>query len=224
MTVIKSKRHPLKFYTVLIFVFLFLGALGSLFLFASIDLLQKDNPETKNYFLPIFSLAFYFLAFSMVYAYWKNSPKISIDNQTITIGKDRYYLKDIKKVRLTGKMPFRLIIRFPMEGTALIFNDGTEKYFFDDLFLNSWEIKSFLEQTVIKKTEFIPNNIDKVDSDAIRFEQFETFKRQTNYKLKGNLIMGINRVFYIFINFKKSISTSRFYDFFRCIWDILVFV
>jgi hypothetical protein len=223
MTVIKSKRHPLKFYTVLIFVFLFLGALGSLFLFASIDLLQKDNPETKNYFLPIFSLAFYFLAFSMVYAYWKNSPKISIDNQTITIGKDRYYLKDIKKVRLTGKMPFRLIIRFPMEGTALIFNDGTEKYFFDDLFLNSWEIKSFLEQTVIKKTEFIPNNIDKVDSDAIRFEQFETFKGRQITSLRGILLWGLIG-FFTFLLISKNQSAPVGFMIFFAVFGIFWFL
>ena len=67
MTIITSKRHPVKFYTVLIFVFLFLSALGTLFLFVSFDLLQKDNTETKNYFLPIFSIAFYFLAFSMTF-------------------------------------------------------------------------------------------------------------------------------------------------------------
>jgi len=191
MTNITSKRHPVKFYTVLIFAFLFITALGTLFLFVSIDLLQKENPEIENYFLPIYSFIFYFLAFSMVYAFWKNSPTISIDKHTITIGNERFYLKEIKKIILTGKMPFRLIIRFPMEGTALIFSDGTEKFLFDDLFSNSWEIKSFLEQTVIKKTEYISSQIEKVDTDSIRFERFETFKGNQLTSLRGILLWGL---------------------------------
>lgn len=209
MNTIASKRHPVKFYTLLIFIFLFLSAFGTLFLYASIDLLQRENPETKNYFLPIFSLAFYFLAFSMVYVYRKNSPKITIDNHTITFGNERFYLKDIKRVILTGKMPFRLIIRFPMEGTALIFNDGTEKYFFDDLFSNSWEIKSFLEQTVIKKTEYIPTQIEKVDSDAIRLEQFETFKGIQIASFRGIMLWGLIGFFtFLLISKIKSAPTG----------------
>lgn len=214
MTIITSKRHPVKFYTVLIFVFLFLSALGTLFLFVSFDLLQKDSPETKNYFLPIFSIAFYFLAFSMVYAYLKNSPKISIDKHTITFGNERFYLKEIKQVILTGKMPFRLIIRFPMEGTALIFNDGTERFFFDDLFSNSWEIKSFLEQTVIKKTEYIPPQIENIDSNAIRFEQIETFKGNQITSLRGIMLWGLIGFFAFLLISKIQSSKIGFVIFF----------
>ena len=208
MTIITSKRHPIKFYAVIIFVSLFIAALGTLILFVSIDLLQKENPDTKNYFLPFFSFIFYFLAFSMVYAYWKNSPKVTIDNHTITFGNERFYLKDIKKVTLTGKMPFKLIIRFPMEGTALIFIDGTEKYFFDDLFSNSWEIKSFLEQTVIKKEEYIPTQIEKVDSNMIRFERFETFKGAQITSLRGIMLWGLIGIF-AFLLISKTQSASK---------------
>lgn len=214
MTIITSKRHLVKFYAVLVFAFLFLAALGTLFLFVSIDLLQKDNPETKNYFLPVFSLIFYFLAFSMVYAYWKNSPKISIDNHLITFGNERFYIKDIKKVILTGKMPFRLIIRFPMEGTALIFNDGTEKYIFDDLFSNSWEIKSFLEQTVIKKKEYIPTQIEKIDSNIIRFERFETFKGSQITSLRGIMLWGLIGFFAFLLVSKIQTAPIGFVIFF----------
>lgn len=221
MPTITSKRHPVKFYALLIFVLLFLSALGTLFLFASIDLLQKDNPQTKNYFLPLFSIAFYFLAFSMVYAYWKNSPKISIDNRTITFGNERFYLKEIKKVILTGKMPFKLIFRFPMEGTALIFNDGTEKYFFDDLFSNSWEIKSFLEQTVIKKTEYIPSQIEKIDSNIIGFERFETFKGSQITSLRGIMLWGLIGFFGVLMISKKQpppIGVLIFFAVFGTFW------
>lgn len=214
MTFITSKRHPLKFYTLLIFVFLFLSVLGTLFIFASIDLLQRDNPETKNYFLPIFSFVFYFMAFSMVYTYWKNSPRITIDKHAISFGNERFNLSEIKEVILTGKMPFRFIFRIPMEGTALIFNDGTEKYIFDDLFSNSWEIKSFLEQTVIKKKEYIPTQIEKIDSNIIRLERFETFKGSQITSLRGIMLWGLIGFFAFLLVSKKQPAPIGFVIFF----------
>ncbi len=147
MTTVATKRHPIKFYTVLAFAFLFLCGLGTLLMFASIDLLQKEQQAAKDYLLPIVSFLFYFLAFSMIYIYWKNAPKITIDKHTIIFGNQTFYSKNIKDVILTGKMSFRYyFMTFPMEGTAIIFNDETEKILFDDMYSNSWEIKSFLEQ------------------------------------------------------------------------------
>lgn len=214
MTTITTRRHPIKFYTILIFVFLFLSTFGSLFLFAGIDLLQREHPETKNYFLPVFSLAFYFLAFLMIYTYWKNSPKITVDKYTITIGDRTFYLKNIKNVVLTGKMPFRFIFRLPLEGTALIFNDGTEKFFFDDMYSNSWELKSFLEQTVIKKTEYISSQIEKVDTNSIRFESFDTFKGNQIISLRGILLWGLIGFFAFLLISKRQSAPSGFVIFF----------
>jgi len=204
MTVITSKRHPVKFYTILIFAFLFIAALGTMLLFVSIDILQKDNPETKNYFLPVLSFAFYFLAFSMVYSYCKNSPKISIDDQTISFGNERFYLKEIKKVLLTGKMPFRFIIRIPMEGTALIFNDGKEKFIFDDMYSNSWEIKSFLDQSIINKQEYVPYKISRVDPNKLTFERIETYKGNQFTSFRGIFLWGLIGFFILLMIFKMK--------------------
>ena len=133
MTTFKTKRHLLKFYASVAFGTLFHCGLGTLLLFVSIDVLQKENPATKDYFMPIFSLALYLIAFSMLYAYWKNSLKITLDKHSIKIGNETFYLKDIKDIALTGKMPSKFIITFPMEGTAILFNNGTEKILFDDI-------------------------------------------------------------------------------------------
>jgi hypothetical protein len=53
MTTITTKRHPLKFYGSIAFGTLFLCGLGTLYLFISIDILQKENPATKEYFMPV---------------------------------------------------------------------------------------------------------------------------------------------------------------------------
>jgi len=224
MTTITTKRHPLKFYASVAFGTLFLCGLGTLLLFASIDILQKENPATKEYFMPVFSLALYLLAFTMIYAYWKNSPKITLDKHSITIGNEIFYLKDIKDIALTGKMPFKMIITFPMEGTAVLFNNGTEKILFDDMYSNSSEIKLFLEQVVLKKQEFNPNSTKEIRQDAIQFGNEETFKGNQFTSFRGISLWGLIG-FFTFLLISKwqspPIGLLIFFGTFGTFWFIL---
>jgi len=190
MTII-TRRHPLKFYIVLILSFLFFFAMASYTLYESFHIFKKGQPVTKEYFLPVISIAVYFLAFYMVYCYWKNSPKITIDKYNIQIGDQTFHLKDIKDVALTGKMPFRFIIRFPMEGTAILFNDGTERFLFDDMYSNSFEVKLYLDQVFVKKQEYKPALINKIRKKELRFERKETFKGNQFTSLRGISLWGI---------------------------------
>ncbi|WP_234111802.1 hypothetical protein, partial [Chryseobacterium sp. R2A-55] len=202
MTTITTKRHPFKFYGSIAFGTLFLCGLGTLLLFASIDILQKENPATKEYSMPVFSLALYLLAFSLLYSYWKNSPIITLDKHSIKIGNETFYLKDIKDIALTGKMPFKCIITFPMEGTTILFNDGTEKILFDDMYSNSSEIKLFLEHVVIKKQDYNHDSIKEISKDNIRFENEETFKGNQFTSLRGLSLWGLIG-FFTFMLFSK---------------------
>lgn len=190
MKPIITKRHPIKFYFLVAFTFLLFCFMGTRIMVDFIDLLQKGKTNTMIYLLPVFSLGLYFTAGLVVHSYWKKAPTITVDNNTIQFGPNIYYFKDIKDISLTGKKPFRLIINHPIEGTSILFNDGTEKFFFDDMYANSWEIKSFLEQTVVNKQEYrptLPNNINK---NSIRFETEETFKGNQFTSFMGILLWG----------------------------------
>ena len=156
-----------------------------------IDLLQKGQVETMAYVLPFASLSVYILAFIMIRSYWKNAPIITIDNNTIQVGSTTFYLNEIKEMSLTGKKPFRFIINFPMEGTSILFNDGTEKTFFDDMYLNSWEIKSCLEQKVIDKKEYNPISPYSNNTNPIRYETEEYFKGNQFTSLRGIMLWGL---------------------------------
>jgi len=224
MTIITTKRHPLKFYTALTFGFLLLFSFGSFMLFISFDILQKGQPVPKDYIMPFFSLAMYFYAFYMVYIYWKNSPKITIDKYNIKIGEQSFYLKDIKDVALTGKMPFGYIIRFPMEGTAILFNDGTEKILFDDMYANSYELKSFLEQVILRKQEFKPTMTNEISKNEIRFENEDTFKGNQFTSLRGISLWGLIG-FFTYLLFTKwqspPIGLLIFFGAFGTFWFVL---
>lgn len=223
MTTLTTKRHPIKFYLVLVFAFLFTCGLGTLLMLVGIDLLQKEHPATSDYILPLFSCLFYFLAFSMVYIYMKMSPKITIDKHIIFFGTQTFYLKNIKDVRLTGKMPFHYyFMTFPMEGTAIIFNDGTEKYLFDDMYSNSWEIKSFLEQTVINKLEYKPVLTGRVDRN-VPYNDDNVYKGNQFTSLRGISLWGVIGFFIVMLFSKGNppIALFVFFGVFSAFWFIL---
>ena len=95
---------------------------------------------------------------------------------------------------------------------------------FDDLFSNSWEIKSFLEQTLINKTEYIPNQIEKVDSNSIRFERLEIFKGNQITSLRGIMLWGLIGFFSFLLISKIQTAPKGFMIFvavFGTFWFLL---
>ncbi|MFQ3238320.1 MAG: hypothetical protein ACI9NI_000598 [Olleya marilimosa] len=204
MKKIETQRHPLKFYATIVFGFLFLFALGSFTIFIGLENEASDQSKHKHVVLPIMGSIVCLLAIWMVYSYWKNSPKIIIDKTNVKIGNETFRLNSIKDVILTGKMPFRFIINFPMEGTAILFDNGREKILFDDMYSNSYEVKSFLEQVIINKQEFKTNTIKKINKNELRFENTEKFIGNQFTSLRGISLWGLIGFFTILIIGKET--------------------
>ena len=204
MKKIETQRHPLKFYATIVFGFLFLFALGSFTIFIGLENEASDQSKHKHIVLPIMGSIVCFLAIWMVYSYWKNSPKIIIDKTNVKIGNETFRLNSIKDVILTGKMPFRFITNFPMEGTAILFDNGREKILFDDMYSNSYEVKSFLEQVIINKQEFKTSTIKKINKNELRFENTEKFIGNQFTSLRGISLWGLIGFFTILIIGKET--------------------
>ena len=109
---ITTKRNFLKFYLSISFAFLFFNALGTFMIYTYFDLINKGKSEIKTLFMLLFGIAVILMAFYTVWQYFRNSPTIKIDNHKITFNKNEYLISDIKKVYLTGKMPFKNLITF----------------------------------------------------------------------------------------------------------------
>ena len=224
MNIIQTQRHPLKFYATLAFGFLFLFALGSFMIFIGLDNESNEQAENKHIIMPIFGSLVCLLAIWMVYSYWKNSPKITIDKTNLKIGNETFRLNSIKDVILTGKMPFRFIINFPMEGMAILFNDGRDKILFDDMYANSYEVKSFLEQVIINKQEFKINTPKKVNSSEFRFENTELFQGNQLTSLRGISLWGLIGFFTILLIGKGTsmkLGGVIFFSLFGAFWFVL---
>lgn len=216
MTEITSEENRKTIWLSIFFSMLFFGALGSFMIYIFYKMWLNNEIENKTYLMPIFALLVYFIGFSFVKSYFKNSPKIILDFEKIKIKDKTYYWKDIQNVKMTGKKGFGLF-SYQMETTTLNFNNNTE-YIFDDMYSNSWEIKSFIKQIVVdKKDKFEVSAIEIADIE-IEKENFEEFKGSPIFSFRGIMLWSLI-IFFIFLLLKTSnLNSLKFFIPFGLFW------
>lgn len=194
---IKTRRHPLKFYLTLLFAFLVFAGVGFVLFLISFDN-QKDSTAPKAFSILV-GTVFILVAIYTVIKYFRNAPIIIANKEQISFGKSIFYWKDISTINLSGKQPFRYFFPHPLEGCKLVFNDGKVKYIFDSLYSNSAELKSFIQGEVIhKKVPIRP--ILKVEDDEVDGETFDYFKGNQFLSMRGIMLWGILGFFaYLFL-------------------------
>ncbi len=144
----------------------------------------------KEKLMPIISFGCYVLTGYTLYRYFKNVPKITIDQNFISFNKQIFAISDIEKVELAGKKPFKYVGEFPMEAATIVFSNGEIKYLFDDMYSNIWEIKSFLHQILIDQKNFKKIAILKDNEEAVKADVYETFKGNQFTSLRGISLWG----------------------------------
>lgn len=174
---ITSKRHPGRFYAAIIFMFFLYLFLSFLLIYLSTKTIDRGQETTQTLFMLLAGFGVLYLAFYTVVRYYKNAPNITVDDYNITFGNKKYNLTDITSLNLTGKKPFPYILYFSKEAATIKFKDGTVKYIFDDMYKNTWQIKSFLKKTCIDKPKGIKNvPKNKFDKNQLQFEKITLFK------------------------------------------------
>ncbi len=192
MTTMTTKRHKRNFYFLLVFSFIFYVGIATLVLWQFIAKLNSGHIfEGREYLLPVVPFLLYSLAIYTVWMLFKNAPIITIDKNTIRFGsKEIYNVADIRNIVLTGKKPLKYIFVYPTEGASIEFNDGTKKYIYDDMYSNSWQLKSFLEQVVINKKDFVELNNTRIDSAELGYAQVAYYKGNQFLSFRGLLLWG----------------------------------
>lgn len=218
MIQIRSRKHILKFYFSIIFGSLFFLGMGIGLLWAFNKKINNSSIKPKEYFLLLAGLCLCFFAFYTVYRYFKNAPSIKLDEQNISIGKEKFSWENLKNVEFTGKRSFPYLISVPMEAFLLEFNDGTIKIMFDDMYSNSWEIKSFIKNVVIDKNKFHLDNSIAVKKTEIQFENFEVYKGNQFTSFRGIILWGVIGFFLLLIIFGKRPASTGFFIVFSTFW------
>lgn len=177
--------------------------------------LEKGNTSPKGILMPIFSIGCFAFGIYSLYRYIKNAPTITLDKDFINFNRQTFSLKDIDKIELTGKKPFKYAIYFPMEAATLTFNNGETKYIFDDMYSNSWQIKSFLKQVVIDKKDFFEQAEYVIDKSSLNNDYYETYKGTVITSLRGISLWAIIGMFgYFLLNNNKPVSLGLVIFFF----------
>lgn len=201
MTPLISKRHRLKFYlTIILGTLVYLG-LGIALLIISFRHENGSAMKLKEQLMPLFGIGCLLLAFYTVYKYYKNAPRIRMDDLSISFNDQTFSFSDLECIELTGKRNFPYLTTFPMEATTLQFKDGQTKYIFDDMYENSWKLKSFLKNVVIDKKELALITNPPIDNNSVATDFYETFKGNQITSLRGISLWGLIGLFaYMIIN------------------------
>ena len=168
----------------------------------------NNEVENKTYLMPIFGVLVYFIGFSFAKSYIKNTPKIILDFEKITIKNRTYYWKDIQNVKMTGKKGFGLL-SYQMEVTTLQFQNKITEYIFDDMYSNSWEIKSFIKQIVVDKKNKFEISTNETNKKNIEKEHFEEFKGNPFFSFRGIMMWSLI-LFLLFMTFSPFRKISYF--------------
>lgn len=168
---IKTKRSITKFYLSIGIGVFFCFGLGLLLLH-----IAKGEADGIALLFFIIGILFFFLALYTVSQYYKNVPIILADHHSISFGKHQYLFSDVKDVQLTGKVPFSFIINHYMEGSSITFKDGTKKLVFDEMYSNTWELKTFLDKSLVKKQSLADITAVESAPKLGQFDDLEVFK------------------------------------------------
>ena len=203
MRKITSKENRKTIWFSIIFSLLFFTALGTFMIYIFYEMWLNNEVENKTYLMPIFGLLVYFIGFSFAKSYVKCAPKIILDFEKITIKNKTYYWKDIQNLKMTGKKGFGLF-SYQMEVTTLEFENNIKEYIFDDMYSNSWEIKSFIKQIVVDKKDKFEIEEYKFSKNDIEKERFEEFKGNPIFSFRGIMLWSLIILFVGMIVFSKS--------------------
>lgn len=198
-----------------------LGGVGTMTSLMFIDL-NSEELKTIHYLLPISSIILFSLVLFIIRSQFKSVPTITLDKYSIKFGNgETYFLKDISDIKLQGKIPFG-IFRTQIEGTELHFENGQSKSFFDDMYNNSCQLKSFLEQVVVAVDKKDSLEIDNNDTRSNSIKIVNKYKGKQFISFNGISLWGLTTLFVIII---VSFSPpTGFYIFISILWLFLFLI
>lgn len=178
---IKSRKHPARFYFSLIFISFFVLVVSAGFLFMLLKQLKEDSIAGAIISVAAI-LGFLFLGIYTVAQYTRNSPTIHVNLSGISFNDEFFRWDQLEALALTGKQGFPYFFSFPMEGARFQFKNGIVRYLYDDMYINTAEIKDFINQTVVEKKEYKGSvtmtnvSLKSADTKVFKGTQLATFR------------------------------------------------
>ncbi|HTD98653.1 MAG TPA: hypothetical protein VK668_05180 [Mucilaginibacter sp.] len=183
MTTIISERHFFKFYISILLFALFWGLLS----LATGVLSDQGTTLFGRIMMIAMSAGLAFMVFYTIFRYYKNAPRIVVNDNSIAFNSKVYYWRDLEKIEMTGKRPFKFMGE-RKEGVVLKFKGEKERYIFDDMYENTAQIKSFIQQVIIDKKPFDIISKSEIVFSAIANEIPKYYKGLQFFCYEGAII------------------------------------
>lgn len=188
-----SRRHPYKFYLLIVLINLLFLGIGSIFISASI----RDNNNIGLFIFIIFVIICMYFDFIMI----TNSYKIVLNKKGILHKNEFYEWSNIKNISLTGKS--ELFLNTPTECASLTFKNLKTIKIFDNIYSNSDELKCFIKDIVVDKKERYEVEIEKNNTSNLKNEFFIPYKGHPIFSFRG-LFMWVFILAFFIIPFVSS--------------------
>ena len=170
-TSVTSSRSLIRFYLAMAGAVLFFLVMASF----TGALHDEAINKTGNVIMILMSLSLLFMGGYTIFRFYKIAPSLELDETSITFNKtDTYYWKDLEKVELSGKLPF--IFLTYREGIIIKFKGQDIRGFLDFAYINTPEIKTFIQQVVIDKKPFNFSSLKEIGSETVAAEPFVFYK------------------------------------------------
>lgn len=180
---IRTSRHPINFYLPLLFVTAFLS-FAPFAVFKRNNTFSFENLSHKDILILFaFTLIILIILFILFRLYYKYTPLILIDEDFITICKNKFNVTDLKKVHLSQQDSPPYMLRISSESTQLVFNDKSTITLYDPLYRNISMVKSYFEQRVNQKK-------NKFDVITLNKPSHQLKTTPNDPVFKGNIIFS----------------------------------
>lgn len=143
LTIVRKKSQVLQF----VLVIGFACAIGGYIVTDAFVRLNTGVDNKQEIMFIFMGIALITFGLYGAYGFYKTSVRIILEGDKLVFGKTKNYdLTKLQSAKLCGKVP--ALLGFPMEGTVLIFEDGSTKTIFDDFYEDIWKLKSHLDERI----------------------------------------------------------------------------
>ncbi len=175
MYTIKLRRHPVRFYLLMLMVF----SLNIVFLIVAISIAMVGCKELGNgwviaiLILSVVSVTLWYI----IYCYFRDSPRMEADSGKIMFrGSEAYNWDDVAVIEFNEVQCANLMYPGPMYGMRFCFKDGTEQSLLNDMYLNLWQLKQFVQQVVVDKQSYTGYTCPAVKKEEVGDDLFQYFR------------------------------------------------
>lgn len=194
MTPVISRRHPVYFYGLLIFIVALLSTMATIIIHNYIEAKRPGVPTAKQEMGAAVGILSFLFTIYVIYAFIRSAPRIVIDRELISFNNQTFPLQDVNRIELTGKHGSSFWIIYKPEGAALYFKDGTVKYINDFPYKNISEIKLALKALVLDKNGIIGGRNIPFEKAEWRNEIFDTYTNSPLVSFRILMLPGIGTI------------------------------